>query len=209
MVKIILTDDHTIVRDGLKKILAEEADMKVIGEAGSSEELFALKLLKKADVLLLDISLPGRNGLEIISDLNEQYPNLKIVMLSMHSEEKYAERAFKNGAKAYVAKDVASDELVKSIRRILKKENFIISGLGDDSNEFSSNDKFKVDLLSKREYQVMMLVSKGKTTAAIAEELNIGVATVATFKSRILKKLELETTIQISNFVFRKKLDLN
>ena len=132
MVKIILTDDHTIVRDGLKKILAEEADMKVIGEAGSSEELFALKLLKKADVLLLDISLPGRNGLEIISDLNEQYPNLKIVILSMHSEEKYAERAFKNGAKAYVAKDVASDELVKSIRRILKKENFIISGLGDD-----------------------------------------------------------------------------
>lgn len=206
MIRIILTDDHSIVRDGLKKILEEEEDMKVVGEAKSAEELMILLKEIKADVLLLDISLPGKNGMEIIPEIIQAYPDLLILMLSMHSEEKYAIRALKSGAAGYVAKDAASDDLVEAIHSILKGTYYISEGESNLELKKTPPENLLHNNLSTREYQIMILIAKGKNTATIAMELTIEPSTVATFRGRILKKLGLESSIEIANYVRKKKL---
>ena len=206
MIRIILTDDHSIVRDGLKKILEEEKDMKVVGEAKSAEELMILLKEIKADVLLLDISLPGKNGMEIIPEIIQAYPDLLILMLSMHSEEKYAIRALKSGAAGYVAKDAASDDLVEAIHSILKGTYYISEGESNLVLKKNPQEDLLHNNLSTREYQIMILIAKGKNTATIAMELTIEPSTVATFRGRILKKLGLESSIEIANYVRKKKL---
>jgi len=203
MIRVALVDDHRIVREGLKKILALESDMEVVGEAGSAEEAFDLIAGSKPQILLLDISLPGRSGLDIIKDLKNLHPNLGILVLTMHPEEILAVRSLKAGASGYLNKDAASEELVQAVRRIHGGGRYITASVADHLfTAFQSASVEKPhEQLSDREYQVMGLIARGRKNQEIAEILAISARTVGTYRTRILQKLNLHSTADIVRYV--------
>mgnify|MGYP000648695242 CR=1 FL=1 len=202
MIRVVLVDDHTIVREGLKKILALESDMAISGEAGSATE--ALDLVRKdpPDVLLLDISLPDRSGLDIIHDLKSCAPDTGILVLTMHPEQVLAVRSLRAGASGYLRKDAAPDELVDAVRRIFGGGRYITPSVADHllfAVEHSSTEHLH-NQLSDREFQVMMLIADGQKNQAIGEKLAISARTVSTYRARILEKLQLRTTADIVRY---------
>jgi DNA-binding NarL/FixJ family response regulator len=203
MIRVALVDDHRIVREGLKKILALESDMLVVGEAGSAEEALDLIEQSSPDILLLDISLPGRSGLDIIKDVKNVYPKLGILVLTMHPEEILAVRSLKAGASGYLNKDAASEELVLAVRRIHGGGRYITASVADHlftAFQSTAGDT-PHELLSDREYQVMVLIARGKKNQEIADILAISARTVGTYRTRILQKLNLHSTADIVRYV--------
>ncbi|MCB2205978.1 response regulator transcription factor [bacterium] len=208
MIRVALVDDHRIVREGLKKILTLENDMEIAGEAGSSEEALDMLQRIKADILLLDISLPGRSGLDVIKDLRSLYPEMGILVLTMHPEEVLAVRSLKAGAAGYLNKDSATDELVSAVRRIHGGGRYITPSVADhlfSAFQGESGD-FPHDELSDREYQVMLLIAQGKKNQEIADVLAISARTVGTYRTRILQKLNLHSTADIVRYAVDHKL---
>ncbi|MBN1446621.1 MAG: response regulator transcription factor [Bacteroidetes bacterium] len=203
MIRVALVDDHTIVREGLKKILALEPDFTVVGESGSAEG--ALELIEKVlpDILLLDISLPGRSGLDIIHDLKQLAPGMGILVLTMHPEQVLAVRSLKAGASGYLNKDAASEELVRAVRRIHAGGRYITASVADHLLFAFQNPSGNAhEQLSDREFQVMLLIARGRKNRMIADELTISPRTVGTYRARILEKLNLETTADIIRYAF-------
>jgi len=208
MIRTLVVDDHSMVRSGLMKILKDEEDIEVVAEAdGYSQLVTALKSVLP-DVVLLDISMPGKNGLEIVKELKQSYPNVKTLMLSMHPEERFSVRAIKAGACRYVTKESAADELVKAIRQVYYGGKYITSGVAEklaNSFELDSN-KQAHERLSDREFQVLSMIAAGKKIKEIAAELSLSPTTVATYRARILEKMQLKSSVEITSYALRNNL---
>jgi DNA-binding NarL/FixJ family response regulator len=202
MIKILITDDHPVVRRGIRQILEDEEKIGVIHEAGNAKELFGRLREQKYDVILLDISLPGRSGLDLISQIKKMQPSASVLMLSIHSEEMYAIKALKCGASGYMTKSSAPEELVAAIFKVSKGEKFISSSLADKlaDNLLIETEKPLHQLLSAREMEVLNLLASGKTVVQIALDLSLSPKTISTYRERLLEKLKLHTTADLIRY---------
>jgi two-component system, NarL family, invasion response regulator UvrY len=207
-IKIIIADDHAVVRKGLIQIIDETPDLQLIGQAGNGIDLLEKLPDLDVDVLLLDINMPGQTGWEVMQKVHQQYPDIKVVILSISSEENYAKQFYKAGAAGYLTKDSAPEQLVEAIRKVAEGGIYVsqkfaekmVSGLKSDS------DIALHENLSPRELQNFCMIGSGKTLTEIANELNLGVGTVGTYRSRILAKTTLKNNAQITNYAFKNKL---
>jgi len=206
--KIIIVDDHELIREGLKKVTAKESDIEVMGEASNSEELFELLDKHEVDIVLLDISLPGRSGIDIITDIKIQAPDTKILILSMYPEDRFAVQALRAGASGYITKNNASKSLVAALRKISDGRKYISSNLAEQlASELELNyEKPLHENLSTREFEVMRLIVEGKAVRDIAEILSISANTVASYRSRILEKMKMKTNAEIIRYAIEQKL---
>lgn len=208
MIRVLLADDHAIVRAGLKEILADTGDMTVAGEAGSGPEVLALVRARDFDVLVLDMSMPGRSGIELIKQLKSEKPKMRILVLSMHSEAQYAVRSVKAGASGYLTKDSAADQLVAAIRRIAAGGAFLSPETAERlALDFDRPaDAPPHTLLSDREFQVFRLIVSGRSVTRIANDLALSVKTVSTHKTRIMEKMGLANQTELIQYAIRHKL---
>jgi two-component system invasion response regulator UvrY len=208
MIKILIADDHAIVREGLKQILEETADMVVADEASSGHEVLDKARNNEYDVVVLDISMPGRDGVDILKQLRSQKPHLPILVFSMHPEEQYAIRVLKAGAAGYLTKESASDELITAIRRVSTGRKYVSSSLAEKLafNLERDTEKPRHEILSDREYQVMCMIAVGKRIKEIAEELYLSVKTVSTYRARILEKMKLKNNAELMHYAIKHGL---
>jgi DNA-binding NarL/FixJ family response regulator len=208
MKKILLVDDHKIVRDGLKNLINLEKDMEVADEAASGIE--AINLIRKNhyDVMVLDISMPNKNGVDTLHDLKHIAPDLPILILSGYSEEQYALNLMRSGCKGYLSKDADSDEIVIAIRTIANGKKYISSQLAELlTNELSHpSDKQLHEMLSEREFQVFFKLAGGMSPTEIADELNISIKTVSTYRTRILEKMGLKNNADLTYYAIKYEL---
>ncbi|HRH41934.1 MAG TPA: response regulator transcription factor [Pyrinomonadaceae bacterium] len=208
MKKILLVDDHEIVRDGIKKVFDEQQSGTVIfGEASSATEALQLARQEKWDVVVLDLSLGGRSGLEILKELKQISPRLPVLILSMHSEEQYARRAFKAGAAGYITKDIPRAELFKAINKIIKGGRYISPALAEILIfDLERGTEKPQETLSDREFEVMCLIASGKTVGQIAETLSLSVTTISTYRARILEKMGMRTNAELTHYAITNNL---
>lgn len=208
MIRILIADDHAIVRGGLKQLLSGESDFTVAGEAANGLE--ALKQIREQpfDVVLMDMSMPGRSGIELIKQIKSEKPRLAILVLSMHKEEQYAVRALKAGALGYLTKESAPDQLVAAIRKVASGGAFISSGVAERlALELGGNhDADPHALLSDREYQIFRMIVSGAPIGGIADELSLSVKTVSTHKTRILQKMRMTSSAELIHYAIRHQL---
>ena len=208
MIRVLLADDHTIVRAGLKEILADTGDIVVAGEAGTGQEVLSCIRERDLDVLVLDMSMPGRSGIELIRLVRKEQPKLRILILSMHSEAQYAVRALKAGASGYLTKDGAAEQLVAAIRRIAAGGAFVSPEAAERlALDFERPaDALPHTLLSDREFQVFKAFVAGKSLTAIAEELSLSVKTVSTHKTHIMEKMGISNQMDLMRYAIQHKL---
>lgn len=204
MIEIIITDDHSLVREGLKKVLTQRTiDIKVVGEASTANELLEQLREKQPDLVILDIAMPGKSGLDVLKEIKESYPKLAVLILSMHPEDRFAIRALKAGASGYLTKGNVADRLVKAIRRIvIEKKKYISQELAEQLAErVDANNEAPLHAnLSDREYQIMCMIASGKTVDDIANELSLSTQTIHTYRLRIKKKMKLKSNVEITRY---------
>lgn len=208
MIRVLVADDHTVVRRGVLQILAEAPDMIVAEEASTGHDALRSAQKNDYDVILLDISMPDINGLEVLKQLRVFKPEQKVLILSMYPESQYAVRALKAGASGYLTKESAPDELVAAVRKVSRGDRYITlslaeelaAQLGGEERETLSED------LSDREYQVMRLLALGKTVTEVAEELSLSTKTISTYRVRVLQKLGLRNTAEIIRYAVERGL---
>lgn len=205
--KIFIADDHSLIREGLKKLLHYESDLKIVGESDNPEDIISFVTANDVDVLVLDINLPGKSGLDILKQLKAFKPDLHVLILSMYPEEQFAERTLKAGASGYLTKETATDELIKAIRKVAKGGKYISHKLAEKLI-FRKNYESELphESLSDREFQVLKLMAKGKLQVDIANELNLSTSTINTYRSRILEKLGLKTNAELIHYALEHKL---
>lgn len=208
MIRILVADDHTVVRCGLRQIVSEESDMTVTGEACDSQELVALIREKPCDVLVLDISMPGRSGLEVLKDVKQEYPTLPILVLSVHPEDQYAVRTLKLGASGYLTKDSAPEELVHAIRKVLGGRKYVSPALAEKlaTNLITDSGRPPYETLSERERQVLCMIASGKSITEISDELAISVKTVSTYRTRVLEKMNMRNNAELTHYAIASRL---
>jgi two-component system invasion response regulator UvrY len=208
MMKILIADDHAVVREGLKQILSARSDMAVTAEASTGHEVLQQIEKNNFDLVVLDISMPGRGGLDILKEIRNKRPKLPVLILSMYPEEQYAVRVLKAGASGYMTKESAPNELVKAIQQISKGKKYVSPSLAE---------KLAVDLevttgrplhesLSDREYQVMCMIASGKTLKEIAEQLSLSIKTISTYRSRILEKMNMKSNAELTHYAIKNSL---
>ncbi len=206
--RILIADDHPIVRRGLKQILESEADMVVVGEARDGDE--ALKLVRKLewDVAVLDYSMPGKSGLELIQEIKKQHPNRPVLVLSMFPEESHAARVYKARAEGYINKESASEELAAAIRKVASGRKYVSPTFAEKlaSDLGSDTEKPLHEILSDREYRVMWLLASGKQINQIAAELFLSASTISSYRTRILKKLKLTDNAALVRYAVKQQL---
>jgi len=207
-IKIIIADDHAIVREGLKQIVAEEKDMLVCGEAENASGLMELLNKEQWSIVVLDINMPGKSGLEALKDIKQIYPNLPVLILSMFSEDQYGLRAIKAGASGYLKKVSAPTELVVAIRKIVSGRKYINSSLAEKlaENLGSGYNIFLHDKLSDREFQIMCNIALGKSAEEIAEELSLSINTIYTYRNRIFEKMSMKSNVELTQYAVQNKL---
>jgi two-component system invasion response regulator UvrY len=208
MIKILIADDHTIVREGLKQIVADTDDMKVTDEASTGYEVLDKVRDYDYDMVVLDISMPDKHGLDILKQLKSQKPLLPVLVLSMHPEEQYAVRALKAGAAGYLTKESAPDELITAIRRVSMGRRYISTSLAEKLAFDLTRDSRKplYVTLSDREYQVMCLIAAGKRAKEIADELCLSIKTISTYRSRILAKMGMKNNAELTHYAIKQGL---
>ncbi|HEX9157031.1 MAG TPA: response regulator transcription factor [Syntrophales bacterium] len=208
MIKILIADDHPIVRQGFKQVLQDTADLVVADEAGNGQEVLGLVSKKDYDVILLDISMPGKNGLEVLKELKVLNPKIPVLILSIYPEEQYAIRALKAGASGYLTKASAPEELISAIRKVSRGGKYISSSLAEKIAYELDGDSGKAphETLSDREYQILLMIASGKTVSDIAGEMCLSVKTVSTYRSRIIDKMKLKNNAELTTYAIRNKL---
>ena len=207
--KILIADDHAIVRKGLKQLLLEEYPFAEIEEVGDGETLIAKVINENWDVVICDLDMPGRNGLDAMRQIKEIAPKLPVLIVSIYPEEQYAVRVLKAGAAGYVSKDAATEELVKAVQRVLQGRKYISSSIAEliaDDMGYHSSDKAPHELLSDREFGVFKLIASGKSVSEIAERLSLSSATVSTHRARILTKMNMKTNAELTRYALDNKL---
>lgn len=205
MKKILLVDDHQIVRQGLKNLIELERDLEVTGEAASGTEALNLVRKNKYDIMVLDISMPDKNGVDTLHDLKHIAPSLPVLVLSGYAEEQYALNLMRSGCKGYLSKDADSDEIIKAIRTIANGKKYISSALAELlTNELSHpSEKQLHEMLSEREFQVFIKLAAGLSPTKIAEELSISIKTVSTYRTRILEKMSLNNNADLTYYAIK------
>ena len=208
MIKVFIVDDHEIIREGLKKILKEESDFVVVAEAQDGIEALEKIQHTDCDIMLLDMNMPGRSGIDLLSDLKIVKPQLHILVLSIHPEDKFALRTLKAGASGYLCKDTALDELVIAIRKIHTKGRYLSTTLAEQLafDVVPDKDQLPHESLSNRELEIMFLLAEGKKVKAIAKELTLSVSTVFTYRVRIFEKLKLKNDVELTHYAINNKL---
>jgi DNA-binding NarL/FixJ family response regulator len=208
MIRILVADDHAVVRQGVKQILADVQDMTVKDEAQNGSETLQKVTDQEFDVVLLDISMPGRSGLEVLEDIKARRPKLPVLILSMHPEEQYAVRALKAGASGYLTKASAPQELIGAIRKAAEGGKYVTASLAEkliDQLEVNT-EKQPHELLSNREHQVMLMLAEGKSVSDIAEELCLSVKTISTYRTRIMSKMGMKKNAELTLYAVHNKL---
>jgi len=208
MIRILVADDHAIVREGLKQILADVGDMTVCDEAASGAETLAKIRKREYDVVLLDISMPGRSGLEILKDIKTEHPKQPVLILSMHAEEQYAVRALRAGASGYLTKASAPDELIGAIRKVSYGRKYVSASLAEKLAFALDIDTKNPphETLSDREYQVMLMIASGKSVKEIAAELCLSVKTISTYRARVMEKMKMKKNAELTLYAVRNRL---
>ena len=206
--KILIADDHPVVRHGLKKILATDAELTVVGEAKNSQEAADLARKIEWDVAILDYSMPGRSGIDLLKEIKRQHPERPVLVLSMYPEELHATRVLKAGGAGYMNKDSAGEELIAAIRKIRKGGKYVSPTLADKlaADLTIGDDKPLHESLSDREYRVMWLLASGKPINQIAEEMFLSPSTISTYRSRVLRKLNLANNAALVHYAIKNQL---
>jgi len=208
LIQVLVADDHPLIRSGLRHVLEQEPDFASPGEAGDSEQVLEKLEERSWDVLVLDIAMPGRNGLETLSEIRKRRPALPVLILSMHSEEQYAIRAIKAGASGYLTKNNASTELIRALRRVLSGKKYVSPGLGEVLAHLieSGEQRPPHEALSDREYHVVCAIASGKSVSQIAEETSLSVKTVSTYRARALEKMNMRTNADLTRYAIHNGL---
>ena len=208
MIRILIADDHAIVRQGLRQIVSETSDMAITGEASSGEEVFELVRKQSADVVLLDLAMPGQGGIDTLRQLKKENPGLPVLILSIYPEDQYAVRALRAGASGYLTKEAAPEELVEAIRKAAQGRKYVSATLAERLalDLESDNQELPHQTLSNREYQVMLMLSSGRTVSEIAEELALSVKTISTNRARLLRKMGMKTNAELTYYAVKQGL---
>ncbi len=208
MINIVIVDDHAILRRGLTQIISESGDMKVVGEAESSAQ--AMRLLRETpcDVMLLDITLPDRNGIETLKLVRKEMPRLQVLMLSMHPENQYALRALKAGAAGYLTKQSAASQLVSAIRQVNSGRKYVTPAVAEElANSFDrDSERPPHEQLSMREYQTMCMIGSGNSLTEMATQMSLSVKTVSVYRARVLEKMRLKNNAEITHYAIKNQL---
>ncbi len=208
MLRILIADDHSVVRKGLRQILLDEFPTAEIGEVADAEELIKNVMAAPWNLVVSDLSMPGRSGLDALQQIKLSYPDLPVLILSIHPEEQYAIRALKSGASGYLSKDTAPDELVKAVQKVLLGKKYISQAIAEKlAGNFSSDIAAQLhETLSDREFDVMKLLANGKSVSEIAEMLSLSVTTVSTYRARVMVKMSLRSNSDLTKYAIENKL---
>jgi DNA-binding NarL/FixJ family response regulator len=208
MIRIVVADDHTIVREGLKQVLSAASDFSIVGEAQSGHEVLLRVRDLEFDVLLLDMSMPGKSGIELIKQVRGEKPKLRILVLSMHQERQYAVRAIKAGASGYLTKESAAVQLVAAIRKVAAGGAFITEAVAEQLalGAMPQTEGLPHETLSDREFQVFRLLASGEAVSKIAEALSLSVKTVSTHKARIMQKMNMSNPAELIRYAIKHRL---
>ena len=208
MTKILIADDHPVVRAGLKELLSGAFGKLAFTEAKTAQETIEMASKEEWSLVILDVSMPGRSGIDILSDLKRDQPNLPVLVLSMHPEEQFARRALKAGASAYMTKETVPEELVKAVRKVLAGGRYVSASLAEKlaSDLRQEPDRAPHEILSDREFQILQMIASGKTVTNIAEELALSVKTVSTYRARVLEKTGMRNNAELIRYAIENHL---
>jgi two-component system invasion response regulator UvrY len=208
MIKVFIADDHPLVRKGLADLLSEEPGMEVGGEGSDAHEVLDGLRRSQVDVLVMDLSMPGRSGLDLLRELRVEFPRLPILILSMHPEERFAVRALRAGAAGYITKETAPEELLRAIGKVVSGRKYISSSLGEKlAIELENkNSNLLHENLSDRELQVLCMIASGKKVKEIADELHLSFRTINTFRSRVMQKMSMKSNVELTHYALEHKL---
>lgn len=208
MIRILVADDHAVVRNGLKQIVSDTPDMVVAAEASNGQEALNKALEDDYDIVLLDITMPDRSGLDILKEIKSQKPELPVLILSIHPEEQYAVRALKAGAAGYLTKESAPEELIRAMRRVSGGGKYVTSSLAEKLASVlkTGAEEPLHQALSDREYQVLCMIASGKRVKQIANELLLSTKTISTYRSRILRKMNMNNNIELTRYAIQNQL---
>ena len=205
--KILLADDHAVVRHGLKQILTDAFKRATYGEARNAQEALDLVWKQEWDVVVLDITMPGRSGLEVLREIKQSKPRLPVLVLSMHPENQFAVRVLKCGAAGYMTKESAPEELVGAVKKVLAGGRYVSNALAENlAASLSANQKAPQEKLSDREFQVLRLIASGKMVTDIARELSLSVKTISTYRSRVLEKMGMKNNAELMHYAIQHRL---
>ena len=211
-IKIVLVDDHQMFRDGVKSVLSDEENIELIGEVGNGNDLYELLKIDSPDLIITDISMPDISGIEITKYVTENYPEIKILILSMHSNVEFITKSLGAGANGYLPKDTSMNELLEAINTIYKGENYFNKDISDTilksiiNKSKSAKENSKNESLTKREMEIVSLVVEGLTNKEIADKLFISVRTVDSHKNNIMQKLNLKSSVELVKYAIKNKL---
>jgi two-component system invasion response regulator UvrY len=208
MIKVLIADDHAILRRGLKEILVRELEVVSCGEAEDAEQVLAEVQNRTWDLVILDISMPGRSGLDLLSELQRTHPKLPVLVLSMHAEDQYGKRVLKAGASGYMNKESAPEELIKAIQKVLAGGRYVSPALAEKLALAFDPDAGRPvhETLSSREFEILRMIASGKTVSQIAGELHLSATTVSTYRTRILGKMNMATTAELIRYALQSHL---
>ena len=208
MIRVLITDDHAIVREGLRQIVSETSDVSVVAEASTAAETLTVLRSTSVDVVVLDLNLPDRHGLDLLLQLRASHPRLPVLILSVNREPAYAVRLLKAGASGYVGKDSAREQLVEAIRRVAAGEKYLAPQLAESVaiRLVDSSDREAHERLSDREFEILKLLASGKTVSQIGELLSLSVKTISTHRTRILRKMGMKTNAELMHYAVRNGL---
>jgi len=206
--RILITDDHAVVRQGLKLILADHFKKAVFGEARNATEALARVWKEKWDVVVLDITMRGRNGLEVLKEIKREHPKLPVLILSMHPEDQFAVRLLKAGAAGYLTKESAGEELVGAIKKVVSGGRYISPALAERMASYLTVDIQKAphERLSDREFLILRMFASGKQVSQIAKELSLSVSTISTYRARILEKMDMKNNAELTRYALQREL---
>ena len=208
MIKLLIADDHVLIREGVKNLASKEPDLKIVGE--TSDPLQVLESAKKLrpDLIILDISMPGKSGLDVLKELKIFIPEINVLMMSMLPEEQFAKRVLKAGASGYITKDSSPEELLLAIRKTAEGRKYISQSFAENlaGSLDEKSDKPPIELLSDREFQILKLIASGNSQTSISKQLSISISTVNTYRKRILEKLNFSTNAELIHFAITNKL---
>jgi DNA-binding NarL/FixJ family response regulator len=207
MIRVLIADDYAIIRRGLKQIIADEADMIVVGEAPSVAKVFEFARQCECDVIVLSLSLPDRSGLDVLKGLRHEYPQRPVLVLTMYPEEQLAIRAFKAGAAGYLTKESAPEELIYALRKVAEGGKYVSPALAERlASRVAHHEKLPHEILSDREYQVLHFLATGKTVSEIAKQLTLSVKTISTYRARLLEKMNLNNNAELMRYALMHRL---
>jgi len=208
MRRILIADDHSVVRKGLKQILQEAFPSALITDVADAEDLIKKVMMEEWDIVISDISMPGRSGLDVLQQIKQNHPKLPVLILSMHPEDQYAIRVLKAGASGYLNKETATEELVTAVNRLLLGKKYITSTIAERlaTSLDQDGEKSPHEYLSDREFEVLKLLASGKSVSDIAHQLSLSVTTVSTYRARIMIKMNLKTNADLTLYAIEKKL---